>query len=211
MNAFSVLGHEISKIKENICIFFKKCQQKQPGWLLFPMCCLMRLVSTHFLNPAVLHWMVPSVESLSSGETTQMHFRANSNISRAKVTSVCDHLPVTVCLMHLSRQWFVLLEIFLSRSEDAPWLSAAGHVRLVHAGGFLMPGWSHPYSSTLLEHFLDWTSPLRHTHEPPVAASWWVTLKTVRCHTAANAKRGTGEDTRPWSLKWFKKESFKEV
>lgn len=111
-----------------------------------------------------------------------------------------------VCLTNQSRVVIWPLEIYLScRSEDAPWLSAVGCVRLVHAGGFLIPG-CHPSSSTHLKHFLD-SSPQRHTQEPPVAASRWAALKTeVSWHAAANLKKkGTGEDTKPWYLKCFKK------
>lgn len=94
------------------------------------------------------------------------------------------------------------IESYLRWSEDAPWLSTVGCVRLVHAGGLHVPGWSHPYSSTHLKYFLD-SSPQRHTQTPPVAEPWWMPLKTVWCQDMLwqiKKKNRTGE-TKPWYLK----------
>lgn len=53
-----------------ISVFSVKCQQKQTRSLLFPTRCLMRLVSTRFPSPSVLHWMVPSAWSPSPWKAT---------------------------------------------------------------------------------------------------------------------------------------------
>lgn len=148
--------------------------------------------------------MPPSAWSLSSWKSsTWCISEPIATLPDLKWPHVHHYLSVTMCLLHLSLDVIRPLEIYFSWSDDAPapppGLSAVGCLRLVHARGFLMPGWSHPYSPTHLEHFLD-SPPQRHTQEPPVAASQWTALKTVWCHDMLRQVwwKKLGEDTGPW-------------
>lgn len=131
--------------------------------------------------------------------THLMYSLTNSSISGDEMT-MCT-LPF-LCDLLLMVIW--TWEIYLSWSEDAPWLSAVGYVRLVHAGGFLMPGWSHPYSSTHLQHFLD-SSPQRHTRTSSSSILVHGTKDSiVSRHTAVNLK-GTPEGKKNLFKKGSKK------
>lgn len=87
------------------------------------MCCLMRLVSTHVSR--VLQFYIEQLHQLNHchpGKLHMMRLRANSSISRGEATtctlpSLCDgvlHASVT------GQTLIWPLEIYLSRSEDAP-------------------------------------------------------------------------------------------
>lgn len=131
MNAFSVPRHERSQIEENICIF-----------------CKMPAKTNHYYFLCVAWWGL-----LAHMFPESFSFTLNGSISLITVTLESDtrcvseptaafpelkrphvhyHPSVTVWFAHLPLEVIWPLEIYLSWSEDAPWLSAVGCVRLVY-------------------------------------------------------------------------------
>ncbi len=179
MNAVSVLRHKRSQIEENICIFCKMPAKTNHYYFL---CVAWWGLLAHMFPESFSFTLNSSISLITVILESHARFVSEPTAAFPELERphVHYHPSVAVCLTHLSLEVICPLEIYLSWSEDAPWLSAVGCVRLVHAGGFLLPGRSHPYSSIHLEHFPD-SSPQRHTQEPPVAASWWAALKTLQC------------------------------
>lgn len=197
MNAFSVLRHKRSQINKNICIFCKMLAKK-PRSLLFSMCCLIRLVSTHFfLSPSVLCWTVPSSRLLT-------HWKASHNTSQKINSSKRPHgrYHPSVTVTSLVVIW--PLEVYLSWSDDAPnYLQPTRKDLYMQEASSCLGEVIHTplhTSSTF------WTLLHRDSQEPPVAASWW---KTRRHHDILKQilKKGTGDDMRPSYLKCSQKRS----
>lgn len=182
-----------------ISVFSVKCQQKQTRSLLFPMCCLMRLVSTHvFLSPLVLQWMVPSSWP---GKQHIILPRIDNRISTAEAAtwtspSLCDchvtggDLP----FRDLSQLIRWCPPTICSRLQKTSTCRRLPHACVKSSILLYTPQALSGLFST-------------ETHTRTSSSSILVKDRRVSWHAEADLKKGTGDDTRPRYLKCSQKRS----